>query len=130
MRWKRSLRVAVGWMMGVGGSGITERPGCGVPRLVRALNSKIPAPVRTVTTGAQRGGQSSIGPMTDSPGEAARFLTRNAVQALPEGELERQLAKGRPLRVKLGVDPTTPDIHLGHTVVCASSASSRTWATP
>jgi tyrosyl-tRNA synthetase len=55
--------------------------------------------------------------MTDSPGEAARFLTRNAVDALPEGELERQLAKGRALRVKLGVDPTTPDIHLGHTVV-------------
>jgi tyrosyl-tRNA synthetase len=55
--------------------------------------------------------------MTDSPGAAARFLTRNAVDALPEGELERQLAKGRPLRVKLGVDPTTPDIHLGHTVV-------------
>jgi tyrosyl-tRNA synthetase len=55
--------------------------------------------------------------MTDSAGEAARFLTRNAVDALPEGELARQLAKGRPLRVKLGVDPTTPDIHLGHTVV-------------
>jgi tyrosyl-tRNA synthetase len=55
--------------------------------------------------------------MTDSPVEAARFLTRNAVDALPEGELERQLAKGQPLRVKLGVDPTTPDIHLGHTVV-------------
>jgi tyrosyl-tRNA synthetase len=55
--------------------------------------------------------------MTDSPGEAARFLTRNAVDALPEGELERQLGKGGPLRVKLGVDPTTPDIHLGHTVV-------------
>jgi tyrosyl-tRNA synthetase len=55
--------------------------------------------------------------MTDSPAEAARFLTRNAVDALPEGELERQLAKGNPLRVKLGVDPTTPDIHLGHTVV-------------
>jgi tyrosyl-tRNA synthetase len=55
--------------------------------------------------------------MTDSPAEAARFLTRNAVDALPEGELERQLAKGEPLRVKLGVDPTTPDIHLGHTVV-------------
>ncbi len=55
--------------------------------------------------------------MTDSPGEVARFLTRNAVDALPDGELERQLAKGRPLRVKLGVDPTTPDIHLGHTVV-------------
>jgi tyrosyl-tRNA synthetase len=55
--------------------------------------------------------------MTDSAGEAARFLTRNAVDALPDGELERQLSKGRPLRVKLGVDPTTPDIHLGHTVV-------------
>jgi tyrosyl-tRNA synthetase len=55
--------------------------------------------------------------MTDSAGEAARFLTRNAVDALPDGELERQLARGRPLRVKLGVDPTTPDIHLGHTVV-------------
>ena len=55
--------------------------------------------------------------MPDSPGEAARFLTRNAVEALPEGELERQLEQDRPLRVKLGVDPTTPDIHLGHTVV-------------
>jgi tyrosyl-tRNA synthetase len=55
--------------------------------------------------------------MTDSAGEAARFLTRNAVDALPEGALERQLSEGRPLRVKLGVDPTTPDIHLGHTVV-------------
>src|SRR5688500_20000007 len=55
--------------------------------------------------------------MTDSAGEAARFLSRNAVDALPEGELERQVEKGRPLRVKLGVDPTTPDIHLGHAVV-------------
>ncbi len=55
--------------------------------------------------------------MSDPAGEAAQYLTRNAVDALPEGELERQLAKGRPLRVKLGVDPTMPDIHLGHTVV-------------
>jgi len=55
--------------------------------------------------------------MTDSPGEDARFLTRNAVEALPEGALERQLDEGRPLRVKLGIDPTAPDIHLGHTVV-------------
>jgi tyrosyl-tRNA synthetase len=55
--------------------------------------------------------------MTDPPGEVARFLTRNAVDALPDGELERQLGLGRPLRVKLGVDPTTPDIHLGHSVV-------------
>jgi tyrosyl-tRNA synthetase len=52
-----------------------------------------------------------------TPAEQARFLTRNAVEALPEGELEKQLGKGRPLRVKLGIDPTAPDIHLGHTVV-------------
>ena len=55
--------------------------------------------------------------MADSPGEVARFLTRNAVEALPQGELERQLSLSRPLRMKLGVDPTTPDIHLGHAVV-------------
>lgn len=44
-------------------------------------------------------------------------LTRNAVDVLPEGRLEQQLQQGRPLRVKLGIDPTTADIHLGHTVV-------------
>jgi tyrosyl-tRNA synthetase len=44
-------------------------------------------------------------------------LTRNAVDVLPAGRLEQQLAGGRPLRVKLGIDPTTADIHLGHTVV-------------
>ena len=48
---------------------------------------------------------------------AASFLTRNTAAALPQGELERKLALGRPLRVKLGIDPTAPDIHLGHTVV-------------
>jgi tyrosyl-tRNA synthetase len=43
-------------------------------------------------------------------------LTRNAVDVLPEGELERKLALGRPLRVKLGIDPTAPDIHVGHAI--------------
>jgi tyrosyl-tRNA synthetase len=47
----------------------------------------------------------------------AAFLTRNAVDCLPAGELERRLGRGRPLRVKLGIDPTSPDIHVGHTVV-------------
>jgi tyrosyl-tRNA synthetase len=42
---------------------------------------------------------------------------RNAVDVLPEGRLVEQLESGRPLRVKLGIDPTTADIHLGHTVV-------------
>ncbi len=63
------------------------------------------------------GRQSSIGPMPESAGEAARFLTRNVVDALPDGRLAQQLAGGEPLRAKLGVDPTAPDIHLGHTVV-------------
>jgi tyrosyl-tRNA synthetase len=44
-------------------------------------------------------------------------LTRNAIEALPDGMLAEQLSTGRPLRVKLGIDPTTADIHLGHTVV-------------
>jgi tyrosyl-tRNA synthetase len=44
-------------------------------------------------------------------------LTRNAVDVLPEGGLEAKLAKGKPLRVKLGVDPTSPDIHLGFAFV-------------
>jgi len=44
-------------------------------------------------------------------------LTSNAVDVLPAGRLTEQLAEGRPLRVKLGIDPTTSDIHLGHTVV-------------
>jgi tyrosyl-tRNA synthetase len=43
--------------------------------------------------------------------------TRHAVHVLPEGELERKLKEGRPLRVKLGVDPTSPDVHLGFAVV-------------
>jgi tyrosyl-tRNA synthetase len=52
-----------------------------------------------------------------TPAEQAAWLARNAVDSLPEGALERILAEGRPLRVKLGIDPTAPDIHLGHTVV-------------
>jgi tyrosyl-tRNA synthetase len=43
-------------------------------------------------------------------------LVRNCAQVLSPEELRKKLAEGRPLRVKLGVDPTAPDIHLGHTV--------------
>ncbi len=43
-------------------------------------------------------------------------LTRNAVHVLPEDELERKLALGRPLRVKLGIDVTSPDIHVGRAI--------------
>ena len=44
-------------------------------------------------------------------------LTRNAVHVLPEGALEEKLKLDRPLRVKLGIDPTGPDIHIGFAVV-------------
>jgi tyrosyl-tRNA synthetase len=47
---------------------------------------------------------------------AARELMAGAVEALPEGRLAEQLRDGSPLRVKLGIDPTAPDIHLGHCV--------------
>jgi tyrosyl-tRNA synthetase len=43
--------------------------------------------------------------------------TRHAVHVLPEGALERKLKQDRPLRVKLGIDPTSPDVHLGFAVV-------------
>jgi tyrosyl-tRNA synthetase len=49
--------------------------------------------------------------------DQAEELARDAVDCLPAGELARKLGLGRPLRVKLGIDPTAPDIHLGHTVV-------------
>jgi tyrosyl-tRNA synthetase len=59
--------------------------------------------------------------MEESPSEAAAavaaHLARNAVDCLPRGALEQRIAEGRPLRVKLGLDPTAPDIHVGHTVV-------------
>jgi tyrosyl-tRNA synthetase len=58
-----------------------------------------------------------MGPSSSTPAQKAAWLARNAVECLPQGELERKLAAGRPLRVKLGIDPTAPDIHLGFTVV-------------
>jgi tyrosyl-tRNA synthetase len=55
------------------------------------------------------------------PRALAAWLARNAVDSLPDGalaeRLQRAAAEGRRLRVKLGIDPTAPDIHLGHAVV-------------
>src|SRR5215208_1126200 len=64
------------------------------------------------------GPRSSIRPMP--PAQADESLSRllaGSVEALPEGRLAQQLEDGRPLRAKLGIDPTAPDIHLGHVVV-------------
>jgi tyrosyl-tRNA synthetase len=46
----------------------------------------------------------------------AETLARNCVHVLPGGELERKLALRRPLRVKLGIDVTSPDMHIGHAI--------------
>src|SRR6202011_4209051 len=49
------------------------------------------------------------------------YLKKGVPEIVPEAELRAKLEKafksGKPLRIKLGVDPTAPDIHLGHTVV-------------
>jgi len=58
-----------------------------------------------------------MGTEAPTPARTAAWLARNAVDCLPEDGLQRKLAAGRPLRVKLGIDPTAPDIHLGFTVV-------------
>ena len=55
--------------------------------------------------------------MDSAVADDPRRLLDGAVDALPEGRLQQQLAEGTPLRVKFGVDPTSPDIHLGHCVV-------------
>lgn len=51
-----------------------------------------------------------------SPSEQLARLARGTTHVIPREELLEKLGEGRPLRVKLGVDPTAPDIHLGHTV--------------
>jgi tyrosyl-tRNA synthetase len=49
--------------------------------------------------------------------EQLRVIKRGCDELLVEAELAERIASGRPLRVKLGMDPTAPDLHLGHTVV-------------
>src|SRR3954471_6821007 len=49
--------------------------------------------------------------------EALSILKQGAAQIISEAELREKLALGRPLRVKLGVDPTSPDLHLGHAII-------------
>jgi tyrosyl-tRNA synthetase len=58
--------------------------------------------------------------MTSAADVVAQHLhvfRRGADELLVEAELAQKLARGKPLRIKLGLDPTAPDIHLGHTVV-------------
>jgi tyrosyl-tRNA synthetase len=50
-------------------------------------------------------------------GQAIQTIRRGADELISEEELAKKLAEKRPLRIKLGLDPTAPDLHLGHTVV-------------
>jgi tyrosyl-tRNA synthetase len=52
-----------------------------------------------------------------SAAEQLRELKRGAHEILVEADLVRKLARGKPLRIKTGFDPTAPDLHLGHTVL-------------
>ncbi|MEW6298265.1 MAG: tyrosine--tRNA ligase, partial [Thermodesulfobacteriota bacterium] len=52
-----------------------------------------------------------------SVAEQLREICRGTVDIIPLEELQQKLERGQPLRVKLGVDPSAPDLHLGHTVV-------------
>ena len=64
------------------------------------------------------------------PARAVRMArARHGRRVYPRRSWRPGCAQGGPLRVKLGVDPTAPDIHLGHTVALTSCASSRTSVT-
>jgi tyrosyl-tRNA synthetase len=52
-----------------------------------------------------------------APGPQLEELRRGAAELLTEADLSKKLARGKPLRVKAGFDPTAPDLHLGHTVL-------------
>ena len=51
-----------------------------------------------------------------TPEEQLHFIKCGTAQIVPESALLEKLKRGVPLNVKLGVDPTAPDIHLGHAV--------------
>src|SRR5947209_2675293 len=96
-----------------GGSGGAVPAGVESLALAR-MDSEALAGVSPAPRGTESAAHSLVGA---GAAEAAAWLSRNAVDCLPERALERKLALGRPLRVKLGIDPTAPDIHLGFTVV-------------
>jgi tyrosyl-tRNA synthetase len=52
----------------------------------------------------------------ESPENTINLLKRGDSQLINEGELKKKLGEGRALRIKFGVDPTSPDLHLGHSV--------------
>ena len=60
---------------------------------------------------------------TRTPRERAEFLTDGCDHVETIAELTKRLEQGRPLRVYLGLDPTSPDLHIGHAVVLPGAAT-------
>jgi len=58
-----------------------------------------------------------MAPRSVSPAEALELILRGCDELIVEADLVRKLESGRVLRIKLGLDPTAPDLHIGHTVV-------------
>ncbi|MCR4667667.1 MAG: tyrosine--tRNA ligase [Desulfovibrio sp.] len=54
---------------------------------------------------------------TVSVDQQIALIKRGVVELIDEGELRKKLSRGTPLRIKVGFDPTAPDLHLGHTVI-------------
>lgn len=63
-------------------------------------------------------------PVSDAVQEALAITLRGCEELIPQADWLKKLQKseqtGQPLRIKLGLDPTAPDIHIGHTVVLTS----------
>src|SRR5579884_322246 len=74
------------------------------------LRRRLEGPAHRGALGRLREGRLGCRPMADA---VVDKLSRNAVDVLPEGALEEKLKRGKPLRVKLGIDVTSPDIHVG-----------------
>src|ERR1700691_4691113 len=70
---------------------------------------------------APSAGPAAVYPITDEVRHALAIAKRGVDELLIEEEFIQKLARsavtGKPLRIKLGLDPTAPDIHIGHTVV-------------
>ena len=72
-------------------------------------------------------------PVTERVEQAMAITLRGCEELLPQADWLKKLARaeasGQALRIKLGLDPTAPDIHIGHTWCWTRCASCRTWAT-
>src|SRR5258706_9828867 len=52
-----------------------------------------------------------------NPDEQLAFLAKGTIDLIDRADLKAKIARGKPITIKVGFDPTAPDIHLGHTVV-------------